>query len=157
MYATTLEKKISRYLNKFGIKRAMCVEKIGFCYFPQHQKISFSMLTYDADYELIEFVNNKYEINIAPWYFIFCLLHEVGHHFTLSSFSKEELLNERLCRSVMENMNDSNNIYFNLATEVAATEWALTYLSKHPIECWNFQQKCLSIMEHIYKKKSFPY
>ena len=154
MYATTLEKKITRYLKGFGIKRARVNDY--FCYQPSNQTITFSMFNYPEDELLIEFIRNKYDIDISLCYFVFALLHEVGHHVTLPLVSIEDYTNDGLMRQLVNASDQKDEFYFSLPTEVLATEWALAYLTQHFEECWNFQSKCLKIIQHIYKKKSFP-
>lgn len=155
-YATTLEKRIRKFCKKFGIKTAFATEQ--FSYLPEKEVVTFTVLKYSEDDKLIKYINEKYNTDIGPWYFVFCLLHEIGHHMTLSNLSDEEYAFEQLMRKEVLNIIEvPNEIYFTLPAEVMATEWALKYIMNHAQECWDFQRKCHAIMKHIVNKKSFHY
>lgn len=150
MYASTLEKKITKFVKKFGVKRAFCKDQFMY----RNNIVHFSIFTDPEDGPYIDFINNKYETDIEPWYFIFGILHEVGHHITLPLLTKEELAYEyeqRLFRI------QTSEDYFNLPAEDLANKWAINYIANHTQECWDFQKKCYNIMKHIFKKKSFHY
>jgi hypothetical protein len=156
MYATTLEKKITRYVNKFGVHRAKCT-KYEFAYYPYNNSITFSILRFPEDQELIDHIKEKFDIDVSDWYFIFSLLHEIGHEQTLPRLREEDIETDIFNRSILSLMGHDNKAYFNLPTEYAANAWAVDYLLNHQQECWDFQMKCLKIIRHVYKKKSFPY
>ena len=156
MYATTLEKRISKFLKPFGIKRAKCGK--SFFYHPASGTVHFTILRYDDDKELIDFVNEKYGVDIEPFYFIFSLLHEVGHHFTIDQLTEEQWAQEAFMRElVFPNREYEHKIYFDLPAEDLADRWAIEYIDQHLQECWDFQLRCFKNMEHIYKKRSFRY
>ena len=152
MYASTLEKKITKFVRKFGIKRAYC--KGDFMYF-ENGTVFFSITRIPRHHpDYVEFINNKYEINIVPWFFIFSLLHEVGHHMTIPQLTEEQKMYEYTMR-MMKDLDQKT--YLNLPAEDLANKWAIDYITNHQQECWDFQKKCSKIMRHIYKKKSFHY
>ena len=150
MYASTLEKKISKFVRRFGIKRTFCTNYFEY----RNGIIKFTILSHPLDETFIDFVNNKYNTDITSWYFIFSILHEVGHHVTLSTLSEDDLKWEYVIRTFG---NLTNEEYFNLPSEDLANKWAIDYILNHQQECWDFQRKCSKIMRHIYKKKSFHY
>ena len=156
-YGGTLEKKIRRYLKKFGITRALCTD--SFFYIPTAKTVCFTILRYTTDEELIEHVNQKYDVDIHDWFFIFSLLHEVGHHMTMSQLSEKDFIEEVAARKVIsqliDNDTDKNAVYFELNAEDLANRWAIEYIENHTQECWDFQNRCFKIIEHIYKKPSF--
>lgn len=148
MYASTLEKKISKFVRRFGVRRAYCRDQFMY----HGDTIDFSILTDPEDRPYIDFLNNKYDTDIEPWFFIFCILHEVGHYITVPLLSKEELAYEYEMR--MFRIQKSED-YFDLPAENLANKWAINYIMNHPQECWDFQNKCYKIMRHIFKKRSF--
>lgn len=150
MYASTLEKKITRFVKQFGVRRAFCRDQFMY----HGDTIDFSILTDPEDRPYIDFLNNKYDIDIEQWFFVFCILHEVGHYITIPLLSKEELAYEYEMR--MFHIQKSED-YFNLPAEDLANRWAIKYIENHPQKCWDFQNKCYKIMRHIFKKKSFHY
>ena len=157
-YAETLEKKIQKYFNQFGINHVVCTD--SFIYLPETKTVCFTIYNYTTDQELIDFINKKYDVDITDWFFIFSLLHEVGHHMTIDEITDDDMIAEIMMRnsilSIFEDEN-RNEIYFNLPAEDLANRWAIDYISNHEEECWKFQKKCFAIMQHIFNKKSFTY
>lgn len=156
-YASTLEKKVRKYVKKFGIKYAFAAKE--FAYLPKINAVTFSVLRYDTDWQLINHIKDVYEVDITPWFFIFSLLHEIGHHKTLREFSDEEYAEDQMWREVFNAIAtpEVNYAYFHLPIEKKATEWAINYIENHEQECWDFQKRCIKDIIHICKKKSFHY
>lgn len=157
MYSTTLDKKLTKYCKKFGIKKVKCGEE--FAYFPTNRLINYTLLIYKTDFQFINLVNTKYNANIEPWYFIFCLLHEVGHHMTMDELTNEDLLNDLFLRQVVipsiKDEDRKGKAYINLTAEDLATTWALDYIDTHLKECFEFQNQIIKEINHIKNKKSF--
>jgi hypothetical protein len=121
--------------------------------------VDFTVQKYYEDELLLKHIQEKFGINIEPFYFVFCLLHEVGHSMTASNFSEEEwneysFLSKYLLPLIPDTV-ERHEIYFNLSIEDAATTWAINYIINNINECWDFQCKCGKILEHTKKKKSF--
>lgn len=156
-YASTLEKKVRKYVKKFGIEYAFAAKE--FAYLPKINAVTFSVLRYDTDWQLINHIKDVYKVDITPWFFIFSLLHEIGHHKTLREFSDEEYAEDQMWREVFSAIAtpEVNYAYFHLPMEKKATEWAINYIENHEQECWDFQKRCIKDIIHIYKKKSFHY
>lgn len=144
MKTSTLEKNITKFVKKFGIRRAL--QNDTFLY--RGRTVYFTIWHHQEDDLFIDFCNKKYDTDLTAWSFVFCILHEIGHFQTISQLTKEQLAYEYL----MRDMGIDNNIYFNLPAEDLANKWALEYLETHPQECWKFQNKCLNIIRHLYKK-----
>lgn len=155
MKTTTLDKKITRYCKKFGIKKVTSSDE--FTYYPETETINYTMYLYETDLQFINLVNEKYSVDIRPWYFIFCLLHEVGHHLTLDELTEEDLLNDLFLRQIVipniENTDKCGRAYINLIAEDLATSWAINYIDTHLEECKLMQNKFLKIMAHYEKKE----
>lgn len=157
MKSTTLDNNISRFVRKFGVKRARMGNQ--FVYLANTQTMNYTVLQYETDEDYIEYLNSTYEIDVRPWYFVFCILHEVGHHMTIGELSEEDYTFEYIMRKHLLGMIDDqkkvNELYFQMPAEDLANRWAIEYIAAHPEECWRFQWKCYSIMRHLFKKKSF--
>ncbi len=155
MYSTTLDKHITKYCKKFGIAKATCSDE--FAYFPATETLTYTIFQFTTDKPFIELINKKYNVNIAPFYFIFSLLHEIGHHITFDELTDEEMENELFARTVIPCLNENEQMeaYINLAAEDMATSWAIDYIDSHLKECWETQKRFMQIIDHIYKKKSF--
>lgn len=142
MKSNLLEKKITNFAKKFGIHRAFCGEE--FFYVIKDEDIEFSIYTNEREPAHIEFINNKYDTDIADWYFVFSVLHEIGHHQTIKLLTKEDWIIESIVRR------KHNQIaYWNLKAEDLANRWAIQYLIDHTEECWNFQKECYEIMRQM--------
>lgn len=145
----TLEKNITKFVRKFGVKRAFCTDE--FAYYDDLHIITFTFAQYEDDVEFINHIQDTYEIeNLEPWFFVYCLLHEIGHHMTLNQLSESEYEQETIFRQVISD----NQAYFNLKAEKLANDWAVDYLSNHTEDCWKFQRKCYSILKHLLKKNT---
>lgn len=159
-FTTTLDKKIKKFTKKFGISKVASDK--SFAFYPQVNGLTYTVYKYKTDVDLINHIRETYEIDITNCFFIFSLLHEIGHCKTWRNFTKEELEEDSILRESLEALaffskSKINTAYFNLKTEIVATEWALNYLCENFENCIIFQNKCMKALDHIYKKKSFSY
>lgn len=149
-----LDKVITKYVRKFGLRRAFNGNE--FCFYDNINVITYSMFHTELDKEWADHINQKYNCDIKPFFFIFCLLHEIGHYKTLPTIPIEELEKELAIRETLQetvsNQKEMNEIYTNLPSERLANEWAIDYLEKNYVSCWEFQKKIFAIMAHYYKK-----
>lgn len=155
MYSTTLDKHIAKYCKKFGIENVFCDKE--FAYYSEKEAISYTIFCYTTDETFINAVNEKYNVDITNFSFIFSLLHEIGHHMTIDELTEEDMENEIFARSIIPLLDDSERMeaYMNLTAEDLATSWAIDYIDSHIEECIKVQKRFLKIIDHIYKKKSF--
>ncbi len=56
-------------------------------------------------------------------YFVFSLLHELGHHMTMDILSEEQLEDELITRRLID-LTGADDLYFKLPSEIEANEWA---------------------------------
>ena len=149
-----LDKVITKYVRKFGVRRAFSGKE--FCYYDNIDFIEYSIFHSPIETMWADHINNKYECDIKPFFFIFSLLHEIGHYKTLPTIPKEELEEELIIRKTLSDFisdqQEMNEVYTNLPSERAANEWALTYLEENTQACWEFQRKVFRILAHYYKK-----
>lgn len=143
----TLERNITKFVRKFGVKRAYCTQE--FAYYDNFEVITFTFTRYEDDIDLINYIEKTYEVeDLEPWYFIYSILHEIGHHMTLNQLTEEEYEEENIYRQLITD----NEAYFNLKAERLANDWAINYLSEHFEDCWKLQRKCFAIIKHYLKK-----
>lgn len=124
-----LERKIGNVLKDFNVKVAMYNQFLysnNWVFFTPFESAIL------GEYHR-EWIANKFGVELdRNIYFLFSLLHEVGHHFTLGQLSEEELNYETFCREVLSLSEDSprevNEAYFNLPAEILATKWALEFM-----------------------------
>ena len=157
MYSSVLDKKINNYCKKFGIDKVVCDKE--FSYYPETNKISYTIIQYTTDDLITQLINEKYKVNIEPFYFIFSLLHEIGHYMTIDELTDEEWENDLLCRQMVipyiEDEIGQGKAYINLTAEDLATSWAINYIRNNLEECARTQDRFIKIINHYYKKKSF--
>ena len=152
----TYEQKLNKFLkdtfgNFFGIDFFELSDE--FCYYSGEEKITYTITWQDQDDEFIELVNEKYNANIQPWFFVFCILHEIGHHETIDDLTEEELANDVLLRNSIQFFEHQGRAYINLKAEDLATSWALNFISKNEEPLWEIQTHCWELMEKIYEEK----
>ena len=157
MYSSVHDKKINNYCKKFGIDKVFCDNE--FSYFPETNRISYTIIQYTTDDIIIQLINKKYNVDIEPFYFIFSLLHEIGHHMTIDELTDEEWENDLMCRQMVipyiEDEVGQGKAYINLTAEDLATSWAINYIRNNLEECVRTQDRFVKIINHYYKKKSF--
>ena len=153
---STLEKRVNKFVKPFGVRRAFAVKECnGDCYYPNVKVISFSIFDDGSSREFADAVNRKYGVDISPFIFVFSLLHEVGHHFTLPQMTAEDWEEDYELRNGLIPIlaDEDKSMYCDLKAEDLASRWALNYIETHTQKCWDFQRKCMAILEHYYKKK----
>ena len=124
-----LENKIEKILKRFGVKVAMYNQFLyseGWVFFTPFESPAL------GEYHRA-WIAEKFGVEMSESaYFLFSLLHEVGHHYTLGSLTEEDLKYESFCREVLSYSDDTpkevNEAYFNLPAEILATQWALEYM-----------------------------
>lgn len=145
-----LENKIEKILKNFGVKVAMYNQFLyseGWVFFTP-----FESPTLGEHHRA--WIAKKFgvEMNIDT-YFLFSLLHEVGHHYTLKDLTEEDLKYETFCREVLNCSDDSpeevNEVYFNLPAEILATQWALEYMLSNQEWCAKALRKIYEAMRHF--------
>lgn len=152
-----LDRMLTEFVSKFGCTAELDSE---FCYWHEESLVYYTLaiteLTDDAwkEYVLKTF-NYKIE-NI----FMFSLLHEIGHHFTMDNFSKKqrnaenhktEEIEEKLSKSTSDIVDRNLNLeYFNMPMEKSATRWAVNYSKKHKVEINRFWKKFHKELKRFY-------
>ena len=104
------------------------------CYYPKVAQIDMnyedSILLEEDFYSFIEtFFPKAREFSIMIW----SLLHEFGHHYDIEDY---DIDNDRALRYIVNSNPDANIFaYFNLPSELAATSWAIDFVSKNYDRC----------------------
>lgn len=126
-----------------------------FFYSSREQRIYFTLAYSErADKLFKQYVFSEFHYEISN-IFLLSLLHELGHHFTLSNFSDIEIRKEHKRKRKIEaelTKTDSNEAflkYFDLPIEKTATEWAINYYKENKKSCDDFY----SIFEEAVKKE----
>lgn len=154
--------KIDNILNDF-LKEFECEASLDtdFAYYHNKNLITYSLVCGNAFDELFSNVINLLCPYVRCDLFIWSLLHEVGHNQTLDDISdedyrycqdeKERIQNElsHVTRAENEKLyNRIANEYFFLPDEIAATMWAVDYVTKNTTKIKTLWQKLqVAIME----------
>ena len=80
--------------------------------------------------------------------FLWSFLHEVGHIETIDTLDDDELY---FSETQKKNENITNEVYYELPDEFAATEWAANYMRENTEKVAKFWSEVQSIIMNIYK------
>lgn len=145
-----LENKIAKILKPFGVKVAMYEQFLyseGWVFFTPFEDPSIGE-------HHRKWIAENYGMRMNTGaYFLFSLLHEIGHHMTIKNMTEEDLDYETFCRNVLScadgTPEEINEAYFNLPAEILATEWALAYMVNHPTWCKKAYGKIFKAIRHF--------
>lgn len=146
-----LENKIAKILKNFGIKKVYMSDGFyyadDFVYFTPFETAELATLHRN-------WIKKHFNVSISEdMYFLFSLLHEVGHHLTIDFLTDEELKEEMFFRKMLtlcdEPIQTLNEAYFNLSAELYATEWALWYIENNIKWCNKMQNKIAEALRHF--------
>lgn len=148
-----LTKEINKWTQKnFGIKTVLNED---FCAWCDEFKIGYTLVVCSQDAEtFLEDVSMRYP-DIKADYFLWCLLHEIGHCMTDEMWSEEE--QERFDAELermteIENTKDKSYWYYSIPNEFFATRWAGDYMTAHPKKIAKFWNKIQPKILEIYEK-----
>ena len=80
--------------------------------------------------------------------FLWSFLHEVGHIETIDTLDDDELY---FSETQKKNVNITNEVYYELPDEFAATEWAANYMRENTKKVAKFWSEVQSVIMNIYK------
>lgn len=146
-----LERKINKLFRDFGIV-AYCGERFEY----SNSVVSFTPYFWDRlSRAHCEYIDKTFGIDVRSSYFTFCILHEIGHHYTLRNFTEEEIDNEIIIRKLLsfceKDPKEINDAYFNLPIEEEATKWALEYMVNHVSWVNRVNRLCCDALRHYFK------
>lgn len=155
-----LEMKIQKIVRE--IVNADVFLAVDFCYYGETNVITFAPV---IDNELgkihTNWIMEKYNEDFSdPYlYWLFSLLHEVGHAVTLSDLTYEDLEFEYYMREILENgwldsTEETSTVYFTLPAEILATEWAINFMNNNKEWTNKKLRKVFESLRHFYKKNA---
>ena len=140
--------KITNILNDF-LKPFDCVAEPGtdFAYYPATSTIYFAFVVNDKFAEsFLTFAKSLH--NVKADIFLWSFMHELGHHETEDEFDDEE---EEMYRfRLSQKMTDEE--YYNLPQEYAATDWAGAYMRTHEEEVSKLWETLTPAIKDFYKE-----
>lgn len=146
-YLKEIDSIVNEFTNKFGCKAFLddefyyysIVEAIG--YFLDFGRPSVA----NRDFmESVKRQKPKVKLNIFVW----CVLHELGHHATEDNFDDEEqdCIDKKRARI---NRTKARRPYYNLPDELAATTWAVEYANTHREEVLEFEDRIFQAVKNL--------
>ena len=137
---------IAKILENFDVRVVLGDD---FSYDPETRTVYFTPFTCSVDDFHRQWISDFFDFTVTERnYFLFSLLHEIGHHYTMESLTDEDLEYEILCRQALkfsdESDNRKNEAYFSLPSEIIATQWAIDFMKDYP-------RWCKKMTKRIYK------
>lgn len=150
-----LVEMVDNFLEPFGCDSDFDSD---FSYDPEDNRVYFSIIVAERSDRLFkQYVSTHFNFE-APSIFMLSLLHEVGHAYTLHTFSKLRLKTAHEAKKIIEEaleMDDSDEIYslyFDLSIEKVATAWAVDYYKANRKRCDDFYKAFLETLQEEYKR-----
>ena len=155
-----LEKKIQKIVKEFV--NADVFLNDNFCYYAETNTITFApILMGDLEQIHVDWIMKKYERDYSdPFiYWLFSLLHEVGHAMTIEELTDEDWafeneMREMLANDWIEDDVEICHVYFTLPAEILATEWAIKTMDKNEVWTNKKLRKAYESFRHFYKKNA---
>ena len=117
-----------------------------FAYYGAHNLITYSLTVVDSCSDSFLLFAKKLFPNIHADIFLWSFLHELGHHETEDDFDEEDWKNYRYDAV----RTTSNEEYYNLPIEYAATVWAGEYIESHEKEIASLWKELQSAIKETY-------
>lgn len=135
---------VDDFLEPFGLDSELDSD---FGYDSEDERVYFSILyTERSDRLFKQYIQKEFNFD-PPNLFMISLLHEVGHAYTLPTFSKTIIKATNKAKKLIEKeleKNDSDTIYssyFDLSIEKVATAWAVDYYKSNKTRCDEFYSR----------------
>ena len=147
-YIDTLEEYLRDFLNRNDIDCDICLGK-DFAYLPMSNTIAYSLMVTDSSSDsFLTFVKKLFpEINADI--FLWSFLHEIGHYETTDDFDEYEY-EEYYFLINQEGL--SNEFYYNLPIECAATIWAGEFMKNNTAEVQRLWNNIQPVIQAFFEK-----
>lgn len=134
-----LTRCINEFLSQFGVKATLTDD---FCYWHHKNFIEYTLFTTAKCTK--DFMASVERCNpiVKADEFLWSLLHEVGHHYTMDSIDKDTYEEIWEIKAEIEKGKIPAYKYYDLLDERLATEWAVKYANTHTEELSKFWEKC---------------
>lgn len=149
-----LESKVNKFLAPFGLKS---VFGLDFAYLTENEVVQFPVfMTERVDNIFAEWLKDTFNFDV-PNMFIFSLLHEVGHHYTIDDFDdkdfeKDEKRKAKISENLEKDYKKYSRKYFALPIEYSANEWAVNYFIENEAEVLKKGKELQKAFYHFYKR-----
>lgn len=150
-----LVEMVDDFLEPFGVDSDFSSD---FSYDPEDDRVYFTIaISERADRLFKDYISTRFDFDV-PNIFVMSLLHEVGHAYTLYTFSKKRINADHEAKELIEQaleMDDSDEIYslyFDLDIERVATSWAVDYYKANRKRCDDFYKSFSKKLHEEYKR-----
>lgn len=150
-----LVEMVDEFLEPFGVDSDFSSD---FSYDPEDDRVYFSIIVAERSDRLFkQYVSTHFHFE-TPSIFMLSLLHEVGHAYTLHTFSKMKLETAHEAKKIIEealeidNSDEIYSLYFDLSIEKVATAWAVDYYRANRKRCDDFYSKFLQTLKAEYER-----
>lgn len=150
-----LVEMVDEFLEPFGVDSDFSSD---FSYDPEDDRVYFSIIVTERFDRLFkQYVSTHFHFE-TPSIFMLSLLHEVGHAYTLHTFSKMRLKTDHEAKKLIEEVLEIDNsdeiysLYFDLSIEKVATAWAVDYYKANRKRCDDFYSKFLQTLKAEYER-----
>lgn len=145
-YIDTLTDYLQEFLNRNEID---CTVSFGpdFAYWYKISDISVSCIVPEAKNDsFLNFVKILFP-EIKADIFLWSFLHEVGHHETIDDFDD---LEHQVYQFIVQRAEISDEYYYNLPIEKAATEWAGEFMKNNVSEVQRLWNNIQPVLKRLY-------
>ena len=150
-----LVEMVDDFLSPFGCDSDFSSD---FSYDPEDDRVYFSIIVAERSDRLFkQYVSTHFQFE-TPSIFMLSLLHEVGHAYTLHTFSKTKMKIAHEAKKAIEkalendNSDETYSLYFDLEIEKVATAWAVDYYRTNRKRCDDFYSKFLQTLKAEYER-----
>ena len=150
-----LVEMVDEFLEPFGVDSDFSSD---FSYDPEDDRVYFSIIVAERSDRLFkQYVSTHFHFE-TPSIFMLSLLHEVGHAYTLHTFSKMRLKTAHEAKKLIEealeidNSDEIYSLYFDLSIEKVATAWAVDYYKANRKRCDDFYSRFLQTLKAEYER-----
>ena len=140
---------LTKYLNEFLIEFD-CEATLGrdFGYLYPKSLITYTLLVSERQEDsFLKFCESLFP-EIKADIFLWSFLHELGHHETLDDF--DDVTHMVYHHLINSNVPMSDDYYYHLPIEQAATEWAGNFILTHAREVFDLWKKIQPVIKAIY-------
>ena len=149
---TEFNNALKQWFADHGYEDFFFVEGEDFCYYFNEKCVQYSLLdSPNTDNHFSQFLY-EYGAIYTCHSFIASLLHEIGHHYTLPSFTQDELDKDIFAKRAHyhDGTIETNYWYWELDTEFSANMWAIEWMNTHFEELCDLNDLCAEWLEKIY-------
>lgn len=152
-----------------GVDGFDCKLDDNFYYYNHKDRIGFTPIAMpEQDEDWIDWITSRYNLEYIPdnftAFFIFSVLHEIGHHVTLqdyidthdtydseTAYSEDLIVWNSMPREQRKNIRWA---YHSIPYEVLATEWAIDFWNNNTMACAKLAKPINKAFQKFYKKNN---